>query len=221
MALTRWAGLASIARTLSSHLVDHALDLAAVDVQFAGDGALAAARFVPGAGVCSSVGAIDSSGCASCASGGAGWYGVTGPVSPARELLLARISIISSSNEPTSAKAGQALTRPPTGPWPTPCARLAPTVATIPAPRLQAASRGTGWPRRLESSITMDAAQISPFTVNGSNRAVRPNSPCERTSSNACWYEMTAATTATATTASAVVILMSRSVAAPAPHGSR
>ena len=80
-------------------------------------------------------------------------------------------------------QAGHALTRAPTGPCPTPCARLAPTVATIPAPRLQAASRGTGWFRRLASSTTMDAAQISPSTVNGSSRAVTPDSPCERTSS--------------------------------------
>jgi Aldehyde dehydrogenase family len=75
------------------------------------------------------------------------------------------ISIISSSNEPTSASAGHALTRVPTGPCPTPCARLAPIVATMPAPRLQAASRGTGRPRRLASSTTMDAAQISPSAV--------------------------------------------------------
>ncbi len=34
-------------------------------------------------------------------------------------------------------------------------------------------------------------------------------------------YEITAATTATATTASAVVVLMSRSVTGPAPHASR
>ena len=129
-----------------------------------------------------------------------------------------RMSIISSSNEPTSASAGQALIRAPTGPSPMPCARLAPTVATIPAPRLQAASRGTGWSRRLASATTMEAAQISPSTVNGSSRAVTPDSPCERTSSNACWYEMTAATTATAITASAVVILMSRSVTGPVPR---
>ena len=67
----------------------------------------------------------------------------------------------------------------------------------------------------------MDAAKISPSTVNGSNRAVSPDSPCERTSSYACWYEITAATTATAMTASAVVIRMSRSVTAPVPHATR
>ena len=33
------------------------------------------------------------------------------------------------------------------------------------------------------SSTTIDAAQISPSTVNGSSRAVTPASPCERTSS--------------------------------------
>jgi hypothetical protein len=53
----------------------------------------------------------------------------------------------------------------------------------------------------------MDAAQMSPSTVNGISRAVAPDSPCDRTSSYACWYEMIAAMTATATTASAVVIL--------------
>ena len=67
----------------------------------------------------------------------------------------------------------------------------------------------------------MDTAQISPSTVNGSSRAVTPDSPCERTSSNACWYEITAATTATATTASGVVILMSRSITDPVPHATR
>jgi hypothetical protein len=55
----------------------------------------------------------------------------------------------------------------------------------------------------------MDAAQISPSTVNGTSRAVTPDSPCDRTSSNACWYEITAATTATVTTASAVMTRMS------------
>ncbi|HYZ52344.1 MAG TPA: hypothetical protein VE733_02380 [Streptosporangiaceae bacterium] len=82
-----------------------------------------------------------------------------------------------------SASAGHALTSAPIGPCPMPCARLAPTVATTPAPRLQAASRGTGRFRRLASSTTMDAAQISPSTVNGNSRAVSPPSPCERTSS--------------------------------------
>jgi len=40
-----------------------------------------------------------------------------------------------------------------------------------------------GWPGRLASSTTMDAAQISPSTVNGSSRAVTPVSPWGRTSS--------------------------------------
>ena len=43
----------------------------------------------------------------------------------------------------------------------------------MPAPRLLAASRGTGWFRRVAYSPTMDAAQISASTVNGSNRARR------------------------------------------------
>ena len=83
------------------------------------------------------------------------------------------------SNEPTSASAGQALTTP----YPMPCAKLAPTVATMPAPRLQAARRGTGRFRRLASSTTMEAARISPSTVDGSSRATTPDSPYERTNS--------------------------------------
>jgi hypothetical protein len=83
---------------------------------------------------------------------------------------------MSSSNAPTSARAGHALTSAPTGPCPTPCARLAPTAATMPAPRLQAASRGRGWFRRQASGTTMDAVQISPSAVNGSRRAVTPDS---------------------------------------------
>ena len=56
----------------------------------------------------------------------------------------------------------------------------------MPVPRLQAASCSTGWFRQLASSTSMDVAQISPSTVNGSSRAVMPDSPCERTSSYAC-----------------------------------
>ena len=58
-------------------------------------------------------------------------------------------------------------------------------MATIPAPRLHAASRGTGRPRRLASSTTMDAAQISPSTVNGTSRAV--------TRTRQHWMELVAA----------------------------
>ena len=65
------------------------------------------------------------------------------------------ISIMSSSNEPASATAGHALTSAPIGPWTTPCARLAPTVATMPTARLQPASGGTRWLYRRASSITM------------------------------------------------------------------
>jgi hypothetical protein len=108
--------------------------------------------------VCSGVGAAGSSGGASCASGGAAWSRGPGLVSPTRVPRPVRVSIISNSNEPTSASAGHALIRP----CPMPCARLAPTVATIPVPRFHAASRGTGWFRRLAFSTTMDAAQISP-----------------------------------------------------------
>ncbi len=56
---------------------------------------------------------------------------------------------------PTSA--GHALTSAPIGPCPIPCASLALTVATMPPPRLQAASRSTRRYRRLASSTTMDA----------------------------------------------------------------
>src|SRR5580698_4206119 len=52
-----------------------------------------------------------------------------------------------------------------TAPWPRPCARLAPTVVAIPAARLHAASSGTRWPRRLASSTTMDAAQVSAVII--------------------------------------------------------
>ena len=49
------------------------------------------------------------------------------------------MSSIRSSKEPTSATAGHALTRTPTGPQAV--ARLAPTVATIPAARLHCGQR--------------------------------------------------------------------------------
>ena len=136
-----------------------------------------------GSRVCSRVGAAVSSGGASCTKGGTTRCHGSGSASPGRVPRPVRISIISNSNAPTSARAGHALTSAPTGPCPTPCARLAPTVATMPAPRLQAASRDTGWFRRLASSTAIHAAQISPSTVNGSSRAVTPDSPCERTSS--------------------------------------
>jgi hypothetical protein len=46
-----------------------------------------------------------------------------------------RQGVMRSSKEPASASAGQALTRAPIGPSPMPCAKLAPMVATISAPR--------------------------------------------------------------------------------------
>ena len=90
--------------------------------------------------VCSRVGAALSSGGASRASGGTAWYGGSQPVSPGQVPRPVRVSIINSSNDPTSARAGHALT----GPCPTPCARLAPTVATMPAPSLH---HGQPWCR--------------------------------------------------------------------------
>jgi hypothetical protein len=158
-------------------LVEDASDFSSVDVEFAGDGALTLACLVPGTD-----GLLQ------------GWRSRQFPW---RILLQRRCGLVQrlrlglsypvaapgtdehhqQFDEPTSATAGLALT----GPWPTPWAMLAPTVATMPVPSLQAASRGTRWRRRLASSTTMEAAQISPSTVNGSSRAVRPDSPCERT----------------------------------------
>jgi hypothetical protein len=40
--------------------------------------------------------------------------------------------------------------------------------------------------RRAESSITMELAQMSPSTVSGMSRAVRPTSPCACTRAYAC-----------------------------------
>src|SRR5262249_44733844 len=58
--------------------------------------------------------------------------------------------------------------------------------ATMPAPRLHGARRGTGWVRRLASRAAIDPADISPSTVKGSRQAVKPFSPCVVTSSQAC-----------------------------------
>lgn len=124
-------------RNLSTRLLQYPLDLAAVNVKFAGDGALTVARLVPRAD-----GLLQR------------WrnrhfqrcfvrqrrYSLVPRLAPASRARLprpVRISIISSSNEPTSARAGHTLTSAPTGPWPwpRPCARLAPTVATMPVPQ--------------------------------------------------------------------------------------
>jgi len=91
---------------------------------------------------------------------GARWCGAAPADGAAPSRCPVLISIISSSNEPASATAGQALTSAPIGPWTTPCARLAPTVATMPTARLQPASRGTRWLRRLASSITIDSLGV-------------------------------------------------------------
>ena len=56
-----------------------------------------------------------------------------------------RMRVMRSSKDPARARAGQALTSAPMGPWPRPWARLAPMVAAMPAPRHQRASGGTGW----------------------------------------------------------------------------
>ena len=50
-------------------------------------------------------------------------------------------------------------------------------------PRHQRANGGTGWWRRLASRMSMLAARISPSTVKGSSLAVRPLSPWVVTSS--------------------------------------
>jgi hypothetical protein len=62
-----------------------------------------------------------------------------------------RISSISSPNEPVSATAGQALTRAPTGRWPSPRAALAQRVATMPDPSHRRAGTGCGTPGRAGS----------------------------------------------------------------------
>jgi len=87
------------------------------------------------------------------------------------------------SNEPTSASAGQALTSAPTI-----HARCRAPSWRRPQPRCQRpGSRPPdvvrGRFRRLASNTTMEAAQISPSTVNGSSRATTPDSPYERTNS--------------------------------------
>src|SRR6266545_2872517 len=81
------------------------------------------------------------------------------------------------------ARVGQALTMAPIGPWDMPCARLALMVAAMPTPRLHLANAGTGWVRRVASRMAIEAAQIRPSTVNGTRRAVVPDSPCARTNS--------------------------------------
>lgn len=61
---------------------------------------------------------------------------------------------------PRSARAGYALTNAPTGPYRIPCARLAPIVAAMPAPRLHPARCQTRRFRRVASSMTIDAAKL-------------------------------------------------------------
>jgi hypothetical protein len=86
--------------------------------------------------VCSSVSAGSSASGSGCTRTGTSWLPVV--VSPTSPYWCVRTSSIRSSTEPASASAGQELISAPTGPWLRPCARLAPTVATIPAPRLEA-----------------------------------------------------------------------------------
>ena len=132
-----------------SCLVEDALDSAAVEVEFTGDGTLAVARLVALAdGLLQGWRNRQFQWCILCQR----WRGLVPKFGPG----MIGLNVTPSPDEhhqqleePTSASAGRALTSAPTGPCPTPCARLAPTVATIPVPRLHAASRGTGWPRRL------------------------------------------------------------------------
>jgi hypothetical protein len=74
-----------------------------------------------------------------------------------------RMIVMHSSYDPTRATAGQAATAAPTGPWPSPCATFAGSVAAIPRPSLrrggigapgQAGRSSTGSPSREATSIS-------------------------------------------------------------------
>jgi hypothetical protein len=121
--------------------------------------------------VCSTLGASGSAGGASPSVIGYGWWMRAADAAMASAGLSVLMSVIRSSKEPARAGAGQALTRAPMGPWPRPCARLAPIVARMPAPRHQRARGDTGRWRRLASRRSMLAARIRPSTVNGHSHA--------------------------------------------------
>jgi hypothetical protein len=70
------------------------------------------------------------------------------PDTPSGSAWEPRMTIMSSSQEPTSATAGQAATTAPTGPCPSSWATLAASVAPMPRPRSHHASAGTGAFRR-------------------------------------------------------------------------
>ena len=93
--------------------------------------------------VCSTLGASASAGGAPPSAIGKVWLTCTEDSRPALARGSVLIRVMRSSKEPASARAGQALTRAPMGPWPRPCARLAPMVAAMPAPRHQRAKCGT------------------------------------------------------------------------------
>ena len=115
--------------------------------------------------VCSTVSGPVGEGGASCTTAGVGRF--------ARPMLMAvavagcwvRMRVIRSSKEPGkfSARAGQALTSAPRGPW----ARLAPMAAAMPAPRHQRAKGGTGSWRRLALRMSNAGRQNKPVYGKG------------------------------------------------------
>ena len=99
-----------------------------------------------------------------------------------------------------------------------PTASAMPTVATMPAPRLEAASRGTGWFRRLASSTTMEAAQIRPSHGGRQQQGRYAGLAVQAHQVISVLIRDDRGDDSHATTASAVVILMSRSVTGSAPR---
>jgi hypothetical protein len=160
----------------SGGVVDDALDFAAVDAEFAGYGALAAACMVPGPY------RLFHRWCIS-------WIEWCAVLHIRCRLALMACQggclcgVWSGSDEGHEEfeGSGQGQGRPGAdqgpdeSPWARPWARLAPMVAAMPAPRHQRARGGAGWWRRLASRMSMLADRMSPSTVKGSSLAVRPS----------------------------------------------
>jgi hypothetical protein len=81
---------------------------------------------------------------------------------------------MSSSTTTTRVAAGHAAMTAPTGPCAMPCRTLTATVEPIPKASAHLASVGADWPRRAESSITIEATKTRPSIVNGIKLAVTP-----------------------------------------------